>query len=141
MEFVLLESFDNYIDANLVLGRMQEAGINCWLKDENTATLYPILLNAIGGIKLMVDKEELLQAIEILNALKEIKSKSFSCPYCGSNNIEYITSPKKAINIISSFLTWLLGNYAIGAEKVWHCFECGKEFEHPVSNDELLQEE
>lgn len=140
MDFVLLESFENYIEANLVLGRMQEAGINCWLKDENTATLNPILSNAIGGIKLMVDKEELLQAIEILNALKEIKSKSFSCPYCGSNNIEYITSSTKTGNVLSSFLTWLLGSYAIGIKKVWHCFNCGKEFETPVSNNEVLEE-
>ncbi len=32
----------------------EEEGINCWLKDENTVTIDPILTNAIGGIKLMV---------------------------------------------------------------------------------------
>ena len=30
-------------------------GIRCWLKDENTVTIDPILTNAIGGIKVMVD--------------------------------------------------------------------------------------
>ena len=135
MEFILLESFDNYIDANLVLGRMEEAGLHCWLQDENTATINPILTNAIGGIKLMVAKEEIEQAVEILNALKEIKRKTYACPYCGSNNIEYITSPRKASNVISSVLTWLLGNYAIGIEQIWHCFNCNKEFKEPVSKD------
>ena len=138
MEFILLESFDNYIDANLVLGRMEEAGLHCWLQDENTATNNPILTNAIGGIKLMVAKEEIEQAVEILNALKEIKRKTYACPYCGSNNIEYITSSRKASNVISSVLTWLLGNYAIGIEQIWHCFNCNKEFKEPVSNDPVI---
>ena len=34
MDFKILETFDNYIDANLTLGRMEEAGVNSWLKDE-----------------------------------------------------------------------------------------------------------
>jgi len=39
MDFIILETFDNYIDANLMMGRLEEAGLNCWLKDEQTVTL------------------------------------------------------------------------------------------------------
>ena len=105
MDFVILETFDNYIDAGLMLGRFEEAGINCWLKDEQTATLNPILTNAIGGIKLMVAEDDIKEATEILNALKEIKRESFACPKCGSHNIEYITSNRKAANLVTSLLT------------------------------------
>ena len=35
MDFVAVQYFTNYIDANILLGRMQEEGISCWLKDEN----------------------------------------------------------------------------------------------------------
>jgi hypothetical protein len=68
MEFVLLRSFDNYIDAHIVKGRLEAEDIRCWLKDENLSSLIvdPILTNAIGGIKLMVAKEQLTRAIEIL---------------------------------------------------------------------------
>ena len=38
MDFVLVESFTNYIEANIVLGNLESQGINCWLKDENTIT-------------------------------------------------------------------------------------------------------
>ena len=110
MDFVILETFDNYIDASLMLGRLEEAGINCWLKDEQTATLNPILTNAIGGIKLMVAEDDISEATEILNALKEIKRKSFACHKCGSHNIEYITSNRKTANVVTSLLTWMLGN-------------------------------
>lgn len=54
MSFVPVFSFDNYIDANLRMGQLQEEGINCWLKDEHTVVIDPILTNAIGGFKLMV---------------------------------------------------------------------------------------
>lgn len=132
MHFKIVETFDNYIDANLTLGRLEEAGIQGWLQDENTATINPVLTNAIGGIKLVVVEEDVPKATEVLNALKELKRKSMACPYCNSHNIEYITTNRKAGNIISSLLTWLLGSYAIGVEKVWHCFNCEKEFEEPV---------
>ena len=143
MDFVILETFDNYIDAGLMLGRFEDAGINCWLKDEQTATLNPILTNAIGGIKLMVAEDDIKEATEILNALKEIKRKSFACPRCGSHNIEYITSNRKTANLVTSLLTWMLGNYAIGLEQVWHCFDCNEEFKEPVqlnSEDFYIEE-
>ena len=56
MNFVLLQSYDNYVSAHIAMGRLEEDGINCWLKDENTVTIDPILSNAIGGIKLMVEQ-------------------------------------------------------------------------------------
>ena len=70
MDFVLLQNFDNYIDAHIVKGRLEDQGIHCWLKDENLSALIvdPVLTNAVsGGIKLMVPKDELQRAIEILN--------------------------------------------------------------------------
>ena len=143
MEFVILETFDNYIDANLMLGRLEEAGINCWLKDEQTVTLNPMLVNAIGGIKLMINKNDSEKSLEILNALKEIRRKNFACPFCSSHNIEYITSNRKPSNLISSFFTWILGSYAIGVKQVWHCFDCSKEFDNPheLNTEQLYSEE
>ena len=70
MNFILLQSFDNYIDAHIVKGRLEDQGIHCWLKDENLSALIvdPVLTNAVsGGIKLMVPENELPQATEILN--------------------------------------------------------------------------
>lgn len=69
VDFIELRNFDNYIEANIVLGRLKSSGINCWLKDENLSALIvdPILTNVLGGIKLMVEKEQLQQAEEILN--------------------------------------------------------------------------
>ena len=67
MKYIELHSYTNYIEANIVLGRLQEEGINCWLKNENLSTIAPVLFNAFGGIKLMVAEEQVERAISLLN--------------------------------------------------------------------------
>ena len=67
MSFVELCSFDNYITANITLGMLHEAGINCHLKDEFTVTIDPLLSPALGGIKIMVYAPQLQRASELLD--------------------------------------------------------------------------
>lgn len=66
MSFILLCSFDNYIPAHIVLGRLKDEFITCYLQDEYTVTIDPLLSNAIGGIKLMVAEAQIDRAKEIL---------------------------------------------------------------------------
>jgi len=70
MDFVLLRTFDNYIDAHIIKGRLEAEDIICWLKDEHLSALIvdPVLVSAIAGIKLMVAKEHVDKAMQILNA-------------------------------------------------------------------------
>jgi Zn finger protein HypA/HybF involved in hydrogenase expression len=134
MDFVLLQSFDNYIDAHIVLAKMEEEGIQCWLKDENTVTLTPIFNNVVGGIKLMVAKEQLERATALLNHFDNEKKNKFSCPRCGSHNIELIAA-RKPLNILGALVTWLTGSYAMSTDNVWHCFNCDEEFKEPVEKN------
>jgi DNA-directed RNA polymerase subunit RPC12/RpoP len=131
MDFVLLESFDNYIDAHIVFGRMEEEGIRCWLKDENTVTVTPFFNNAVGGIKLMVDKEQQQQAKDLLIQFQQEKKSKLACPNCGSHDIELIPS-KKPLNLLGAIATWFTSSYAISTENIWHCYHCSKEFKEPV---------
>lgn len=69
MNFVVIASYDNYVPAHIAMGRLQEEGINCWLQDEYTVTIDPLLSNAVGGIKLMVTEPQAERALEILNTV------------------------------------------------------------------------
>ena len=69
--FVLLATFDNYIPAHIAMGRLKDHFINCYLQDEYTVTIDPLLSNAIGGIKLMVAEQQAERALEILNTEAE----------------------------------------------------------------------
>jgi DNA-directed RNA polymerase subunit RPC12/RpoP len=134
MDFILLQSFTNYIDAHIIFGRLQEEGINCWLKDENLATINPILTNATGGIKLMVAEDQFEKAQNLLSEFDQEKRKNFTCPYCSSGNIELISSNKEPANWLSVLTGFLFFNYAMPV-KTWHCFDCGKEFKEPMENN------
>lgn len=67
MEFVYICSFDNYVSTHIAMGRLRDEYINCYLKDEYTVTIDPLLANAVGGIKLMVAAAQLERARDLLS--------------------------------------------------------------------------
>ena len=113
MEFVAIRSFSSYIDAHLIQGRLEQENIHCWLKDVNFASLWG---SAVSGIKLMVPEVQVKRAEEILDRWELERKTRYSCPYCGSHEVELIT--------------------AVGIEEkeVYMCFNCGAEFDSPIDN-------
>ena len=138
MDYLLLRSFDNYLSASITLARLDEEGITCYLKDEYTVTIDPMLSNAIGGIKLMVFPDDFEEAKALLDAYDKQYRSSLTCPQCGSHDVEYISKPGVK-NWITAITSWLFSSYALAAEQVYHCYECAFEFtdlpEQPVSKE------
>ena len=52
---------------------LEAEGIYCFLKDENSVIMMPYLADAIGGVKLQVREEDVVQAVEILKQAGFIK--------------------------------------------------------------------
>src|SRR5215467_10099536 len=113
MNFIVAQVYTNYIDANIIMGRLEEEGINCWLKDENTVTIDPILTNAVGGIKLMVPESQAERAFQLLKEFREGQKSIVKCTRCGSSNVELVTTPRKASNWIGAIIGYLLMNLAL----------------------------
>jgi predicted RNA-binding Zn-ribbon protein involved in translation (DUF1610 family) len=128
MDFTSIRSYDNYVSAHIAMGRLEEDGIKCWLKDENTVTIDPILTNAVGGIKLMVASTQAERALDILLTAERENKAAHPCPVCGSLNIEFVTTPRKVSNWASVLLGFFFINYGMPVDKVYHCFNCGHEF-------------
>lgn len=135
MKFIPVKTFDSYITANIWLGKLQDAGIHCYLKDEYTVTIDPILSNAIGGIKLCVAAPQVEETMELISAFEYQGKQRQQCIKCGSLNVAYISKPG-AGNWLSAILSWMLGSYAVSTKQVYHCFNCGEEFDE-AKNDEL----
>lgn len=128
MNFVPIWSYDNYIPAHVAMGRLKEEGIECWLKDENTVTIDPLLTNAIGGIKLMAPEPEARRAWQLLKELERQHKATTPCPQCGSANIELVSSPRKPSNWFGFIFSFFTVNYPLPVSQVYHCFDCGHEF-------------
>lgn len=73
--FIPVQIFTNYIDAHILLGRLESENIVCYLMDENTVTINPIWTQAIGGIKLMVHESQVERAVELIKELSDDKAR------------------------------------------------------------------
>ncbi len=127
MKFIEVWSYDNYVPAHIALGRLKEEGMECWLKDENTVTIGPILTNAVGGIKLMVAEADAENAWKLLKRLQNEYQAGIVCAKCGSSNIELVSTPRKPLTWFTAISTFFLGDYALTVDKVYHCFDCKHE--------------
>jgi predicted RNA-binding Zn-ribbon protein involved in translation (DUF1610 family) len=126
MELVTVRTFGNYISANILLSKLRNGGIECYLKDEHTVTMYPFLTYAVGSIQLVVKKEDAPEVLELLQRFDEDFRSKAVCPKCGSHNIELV--PKRnAANMLTAILSWIFSSYAVSAENVYKCSSCGYE--------------
>jgi len=136
MELVTIQAFDNFFSANIQLTRLRAVGIECYLKDEYTVTIDPLLSNAIGGIKVVVRKSDERNVRKLLREMNEEADSKLLCPQCGSH--KFILVPKRTTeNLLAAITTWLFSAYAVSAENVYQCTDCGYESESlPEENPE-----
>jgi Putative prokaryotic signal transducing protein len=126
-KIVLLRTFDLAIDANLAKTKLDARGIPCFLTNENMANVYVLPVNPLFGVRLMVFKNDLDNAKEILSDQPE--SNRSSCPHCKSKNISFQFTrsvPKRLVTILSGLFLGIL----FPVQK-FRCADCGKEFDQP----------
>ncbi|RYU91550.1 DUF2007 domain-containing protein [Mucilaginibacter terrigena] len=136
-------TFEHYYDpmlAHIIRTKLEDNGIHCFIADENTLVVNPILNNAIGGIKLKIFARDLERCREILAQSGdlheqdhfEIDEETHSpviCPYCGSSNVNYGPATEKKANWLVMIISMLLMVMPFYARKAWHCFNCQRDFE------------
>lgn len=131
--FIPVHTFTNYIDAHILLGRLESENIVCYLMDENTVTINPIWTQAVGGIKLMVEQSQVTRAMALIQEIQQEKKQNIVCPKCASHNVEFVSTPRKPGNWLGAAIGFFLGDYPVTVEKVYHCFDCN--FEFPPKED------
>ena len=119
-------------EAYLFKGKLESEGIEVFLQNENTINTDPLLSNALGGVKLFVNSEDVLQSRQILDAIPEYslddKGELLSCPNCGSQKITMVTTIKD----IKSFLAFIYGLLTLSmplfSKQKYKCENCNFEF-------------
>ncbi len=128
MEYVQLRSFDNYIEANIVLNMLQHSNINCHLKDEHVITIDPLLSPAIGGMKLMVHHAHVERAWDLMDEAEQQYLQSISCPVCKAHALTTISVTKKHRCKLAALAYMLLNGQSVEVKKVYKCTACGYDF-------------
>ena len=124
MSLVIIKSFDSYFSANILLTRLQSDGFECYLKDENTVTIDPLLSNAIGGIKLVAREENAAAIKAILLQYDAGIIQTAICPKCNHSAFELL--PKKsASNGVAAVLSILGLSNPFKKDNEYVCANCG----------------
>ena len=66
MSIITLKTFDSSIEAYLLKSKLESENIECFVIDENMITLNPLFANAVGGIKLNINDEDLKKAQAVI---------------------------------------------------------------------------
>ena len=130
MDYVELRSFDNYIEANIVLSMLRDSDIVCHLKDENIITIDPLLSPAIGGMKLMVHHSQVERAWDMIEKAEQQYLKDIPCPVCKAHALktESITRHHKCK--LGALASMLLNGHPVEITKIYRCSNCGYDFRY-----------
>ena len=128
MEYVEIRSFDNYIEANIVLNMLQHANINCYLKDEHIITIDPLLSPALGGMKLMVHHAHVERAWDMMEKAEREYLKTIPCPVCKMHTLKAISVTKQHRCKLGALASMLLNGHSVEVTKMYQCTNCGYDF-------------
>jgi hypothetical protein len=125
-DLVVLASFQQSIEAEIVAGRLQADGIESFVQNEYSVTLRPHLAQALGGIKLQVMRKDYEAARAILDEASQTQQNEpvGECPSCSSTHTEKVErySPKSLFNLVTFPIVFSL------FRKSRRCKDCGESF-------------
>ena len=130
MDFVQLRTFDNYIEANIVLNMLQNHSVNCHLKDENIITINPMLSPAIGGMKLMVHHAHVPRAWDLMEEAEKAYLKDIPCPVCKAHALKAVSITRSHRSKLAALASMLLNGHSVEVTKMFRCNKCGYDFKH-----------
>ena len=100
-DYTVLAVFEYSTEAQLIKSKLDFEGIETMLMDEKTIDSDPLISQAIGGVKLLVNNNDLEKASEIYNEIRKYekneKGDAIQCPKCNSTKILVANAQRKSI--------------------------------------------
>ena len=96
--YTVLAVFEYSTEAHITSSKLTSENIRWMLMDEKTIASDPLISQAIGGVKLLVHKEDFEHAVAIYNEIREYQkdenNNDIHCVHCNSTHI-LIAAPKR----------------------------------------------
>jgi hypothetical protein len=128
---VTIRTYRDLPEALLAKGSLDSAGMKCALVDDNVVRMDWFWSNAMGGVKVLVNREDVMVAEEILtqpipehfdvSGVGEYEQPK--CPKCGSLDINFRELQS------SAYLSMALSVPIPFHRRAWRCHSCDVEWE------------
>ncbi|MDX5482766.1 MAG: DUF2007 domain-containing protein [Hymenobacteraceae bacterium] len=135
---VTVATFHELTEAHILKGRLEAEGILCFLGDEHIVGVQPFYSVAVGGVKLKVTEEDVMEAKAILSRIQEGNSEFLYdniemappmqehpqarvCPNCSSDHV----GEEKYNKTVFSISYLLLGFPVPFLSRKYTCYDCG----------------
>jgi hypothetical protein len=119
---IVLQTFNNSIDANIIKSKLDAYGVHCFLTEEHLTSLINPIIS--GGIKLHIFERDRSQVLDLLTEdyVQKNEDDDFrKCPICNSKRILTFTDSRLEPAIVVKMLLQL--------SKRHYCLECEAEFD------------
>lgn len=119
--------FDFPYQAQIALAQLEAEGINAWVADEFTIGMQWLYSNALGGVRLQVEPQQLQRAREILaqDRSADVEAQEgcdpLVCPCCGSTRTHYQPVRRRLAFLVFVGLDFPL----FPVRNAVHCDACG----------------
>lgn len=147
--WITIASFDDPIEARLTCNQLEEAGIPAQLADEHLVSANRFYAQAVGGVRLQVDRVDEGRARKLLRELPEDEEidwgsvdpawsedereeapEGVGCPQCHCADISYEPFSRRLV-----FLSILLLGIPLPfMSRTWRCDRCGHQWKHGLFN-------
>lgn len=140
-QLIAVRRFRDLPEALLAKGAVESAGIECFLADDNLVRLDWFISNFVGGIKLLVDRDNADAAANVLN---QPIPEGFDfqgagdyqqprCPKCYSLDIAF-----EELNKPVAYTTAYFGVPIPFPRKSWKCNTCGRRWQDTDSEEDRI---
>lgn len=131
--FELIGTYQYSSEAIIYKGKLESEGITVFIRDNYTIDSNPLYSNAVGGVKLFVNRKDYPKAKDIINQVSKYslddEHKLLKCPNCEEEHIDMVTSVKDLKSLFAFiFSTLLLGTLPFYSKHKYKCNKCNFEF-------------
>lgn len=106
---VLIWRTDKILEAYIIKGRLEAAGISAFIFDDQMLSTNWLYSEALGGVRVMVLASQFEEAIKVLKETATVSDyEAFdTCPLCQSNDVARLKPPLFLVLLIFLFLDFL----------------------------------
>ena len=132
-QLVVVARYSYPLEAQIAKSNLEAAGISAHIADVHTINTNWLYSDALGGVRLMVDSDNVQEAEEILRqdfsqsvieeaGEDEEETSQWRCSHCGSSNVIPFTKGKRPAFVVFILLGFPLFKYQHGIK----CNDCGE---------------